>query len=125
VAVLILLRRRHRHSSKDRESALFSAFKRAAKANDAQGAVAALYRWLDITGLCGHPASLSVFARAMNDPELSEQLDRPEHRLYGYREAEWSGQALYRAVARVRRKHRHFRPAHGQDGFLLAPLNPR
>lgn len=109
-ALFILYRKKQRHSSQpmDEENTLFEQFHKAAGSRDAEATMRALLRWLDYSGLSGSTGSLARFSMLAADSQLDKQTGLLETALYAEKQEEqWSGELLYTAVQRARKKLKH------------------
>jgi hypothetical protein len=111
------------------EVAFFHRFRSAARSGDPRAAARQLTFWLDrFMDGGGEAATFARFAARAEDPELDEAARALDARLYapppaGRAEAGvWSGDRLYRLVARARRREREVPPEDRPGG--LSPLNP-
>lgn len=123
---LIWQRRRMKTQSlpvTDKEGELFKKFQELSASHDAAATMQALLHWLDYSELTGSSGSLARFIELGDDSELAIQIEALEATLYASgQKQDWSGDKLYRAVQRARKKLKQFKPVSVQHGLL--PLNP-
>jgi hypothetical protein len=117
-------RRMKRQSSQvtDKEDELFNKFQEVSASHDAAATMQALLHWLDYSELTGSSGSLSRFIELADDSELAMQIEALETTLYatGHKQ-HWSGDKLYSAVQRARKKQQNKTLAVLHN---LPPLNP-
>ena len=109
-ALFLQHRRKLRHSSQpmDEEKTLFEQFHKATGSRDAEATMRALLHWLDYSGLSGSTGSLARFSMLAADPQLDKQIELLETAVYAEKHGEqWSGELLYTAVQRARKKLKH------------------
>ncbi|WP_428563824.1 MAG: VWA domain-containing protein [Solidesulfovibrio sp. DCME] len=122
-----LLRNRHRPRARAdaaTEKALFRQFQRAAASQNAPESMRALTRWFDAADPSQGMGGLSECIDVFGDPELQRQFAALEACLYGKEKVPWSGDALARRVAAMRKALRRRRLAPRGQGQALGPLNP-
>lgn len=125
-AVFIWQRRRMKTQSSqvtDKEDELFKKFQEVSASHDAAATMQALLHWLDYSELTGSSGSLARFIELADDSELTMQIEALETTLYATGQKQhWSGDKLYHAVQRARKKLKQFKPCIVQHS--LPPLNP-
>lgn len=125
-AAFIWQRRRMKPQSSqvtDKEGELFNKFQEVSASHDAAATMQALMHWLDYSEITGSTGSLARFIELAEDSELAMQIEALETTLYATGQKQhWSGDKLYSAVQRARKKLKQFKPLSVQHG--LPPLNP-
>ena len=126
VAVFIRLSHRIKQQSSQatvKQKELFKKFQNASASHDPASTMQTLLHWLDYSELTGSSGNLERFIELADDSDLALQIETLETILYatGSRQ-QWSGDKLYNAVRRARKKLRQNK-ALGEQQSLPA-LNP-
>ncbi len=107
----------------DKENELFKEFQKVSASHDASATMQALLHWLDCSDLTDSPGNLTRFIGLADDSELAIQTEALETTLYARgNKQQWSGDKLYSAVKRARKKLKQHRPPDVQHS--LPVLNP-
>lgn len=114
-----------RSKRRESESAYFAAFRSAARRGDPVATWNRWTAWLDRIHTGPGAATIRAFVKAAADAGLDAETKALDAALFvenrGHR-GDWSGAALYRSVARIRRRQARARSGSGQEP--LASLNP-
>ncbi len=114
-------RSKHRES----ESAYFSAFRSAARRGDPVATWNRWTAWLDRAHTGPGAATIRAFVEGTTDAGLEAETEALDAALFAENRGDrgdWSGTALYRSVARIRRRRARARSGSAQEP--LASLNP-
>ena len=107
----------------DKENEFFKEFQKVSASHDATATMQALLHWLDYSDLTDSPGNIARFIELADDSELAMQIETLETTLYAKENNQhWSGDKLYSAVKRARKKLKQHSPPDVQHS--LPALNP-
>jgi len=114
-----------RSKHRDSESAYFAAFRSAARRGDPVATWNRWTAWLDRTHTGPGAATIRAFVEATAGADLEAETKALDAALFAENRGDrgdWSGAALYRSVARIRRRRARARSGSAREP--LASLNP-